>query len=75
MKKVLLGVICIMLFSGCSEFYDNVGKPVYKGIKTGVKTSHISEKTLERLKRIDEKATSYDTVRGIVKPLKGAKSH
>ena len=73
MKKVLL-VLCLgLLFGGCeaSKFYDNVGKPTYKVVKVGVKNSHISDATKERLKRIDDKATTYDGVRNIVKPQMG----
>lgn len=59
-------MLAAAVFSGCS-FYDNVGKPVYIGIKSGVKHSNINPKTKARLKKIDDKAVAYDSVRTTVK--------
>lgn len=65
-KKYLISIGLVLLFTGCQS-YDNLGKPIYKTVKAAVKASDISDKTKERLKKIDKKAVNYDNVRNAVK--------
>jgi len=71
MKKLILIAVCCLggaLFQGCeaSKMYDKA-KPIYQGVKAGVKVSDINPKTKDRLKKLDDKAVTYDTVRTNIK--------
>ncbi len=67
MKTIILASCIIIGLSGC--VYDEV-KPIYKAGKQIVKVSPITDKTRERLKRMDQDLTTYDNVRNLVKPQK-----
>jgi len=67
MRNLIAGLLLVVCITGCGDFYDNVGKPIYKGVKAGVKMSHINPKTKERLKKLDEKAIIYDDTRTAIK--------
>lgn len=73
MKKVILTMALMaisLVFSGCvaSDIYDGA-KPDYKGVKEVIKNSPITDKTRERLKKLDSEVTDYDKTRNVVKPI------
>lgn len=67
MKKLLLmGMFLVLLFQGCvTDRAYNAAKGVYKGTKIVVKAgkNHIGKDRLEKLKKIDRYATTYDAAR------------
>jgi PBP1b-binding outer membrane lipoprotein LpoB len=69
MKYILIFILAI-LFSGCvTDKIYNAGKVVYIGGKKVViaNSDMLDEKTLEKLKSIDDKAIRYDSSRKIIK--------
>ena len=69
--RILLVVCCIMLvvlmFAGCVSVYDEIAKPVYKGVKAVVIESNLSDGVKAKLKKIDNRAVKYDALRTDIK--------
>jgi hypothetical protein len=68
MKKLMLVIGCLVVFSGCAtDGLYNTGKAVYKGGKVVAKELPLRDKTKAKLKKIDKAATTYDKARSTVR--------
>ena len=73
MTKIYMGYILLLLvilmFASCasSKVYDEIAKPIYKGVKAVVIESNLNDGIKAKLRRIDAKISNADAIRTDVK--------